>query len=80
MRKLPPLGALRAFESAARHSYFGKAADALCVTHSAISHQVARDQRGHHQQGVLSDRESGGAPVHEARAGERSDQSIRRKP
>lgn len=40
MRKLPPLGALRAFEAAARHGHFGKAADELCVTHSAISHQV----------------------------------------
>lgn len=40
MRKLPPLGALRAFEAAARLGHFGKAADELCVTHSAISHQV----------------------------------------
>lgn len=40
MRKLPPLSALRAFEAAARHGHFGKAADELCVTHSAISHQV----------------------------------------
>ncbi|WP_293813753.1 LysR substrate-binding domain-containing protein [uncultured Aquitalea sp.] len=40
MRKLPPLGALRAFEAAARHGHFGKAAAELCVTNSAISHQV----------------------------------------
>ncbi|WP_179404258.1 LysR substrate-binding domain-containing protein [Burkholderia guangdongensis] len=40
MRKLPPLSALRAFEAAARHRHFGRAADELCVTHSAISHQV----------------------------------------
>lgn len=40
MRKLPPLGALRAFEAAARLGHFGQAADELCVTHSAISHQV----------------------------------------
>lgn len=40
MRKLPPLSALKAFEAAARHLHFGRAADELCVTHSAISHQV----------------------------------------
>ncbi|MFM0280768.1 transcriptional regulator, LysR family [Burkholderia sp. GAS332] len=40
MRKLPSLSALRAFEAAARHRHFGRAADELCVTHSAISHQV----------------------------------------
>jgi len=32
--------ALRAFESAARHLSFSRAADELSVTHSAISHQV----------------------------------------
>ncbi|CAE6750458.1 LysR substrate-binding domain-containing protein [Paraburkholderia haematera] len=40
MRKLPPLSALKTFEAAARHRHFGRAADELCVTHSAISHQV----------------------------------------
>ncbi|MFD1557127.1 LysR substrate-binding domain-containing protein [Paraburkholderia silviterrae] len=40
MRKLPPLSALRTFEAAARHRHFGRAAEELCVTHSAISHQV----------------------------------------
>ncbi|GIU18306.1 LysR substrate-binding domain-containing protein [Shewanella sp. MBTL60-007] len=40
MRRLPPLNPLRAFESAARHEHFSRAADELCVTHSAISHQV----------------------------------------
>ncbi|RXZ45284.1 LysR substrate-binding domain-containing protein [Crenobacter cavernae] len=40
MRKLPPLSALKAFEAAARHRHFGRAADELFVTHSAISHQV----------------------------------------
>src|SRR5947209_2229623 len=40
MRKLPPLSALKVFEAAARHLHFGRAADELCVTHSAISHQV----------------------------------------
>lgn len=32
--------ALRAFESAARTSSFSKAAEELCVTHSAVSHQI----------------------------------------
>ena len=40
MRKLPPLNALRVFEAAARLGHFGRAADELCVTHSAISHQI----------------------------------------
>jgi len=40
MRKLPSLSALKAFEAAARHRHFASAADELCVTHSAISHQV----------------------------------------
>ena len=39
-RKLPPLNAVVAFESAARHLSFRKAGDELCVTPSAISHQV----------------------------------------
>jgi LysR family glycine cleavage system transcriptional activator len=40
MRKLPPLGALRAFEAAARLLSFKAAADELGVTPTAISHQV----------------------------------------
>ncbi|WOI53136.1 transcriptional regulator GcvA [Parvularcula sp. LCG005] len=40
MRRLPPLNALRAFESAARHLSFTKAADELSVTPGAISQQV----------------------------------------
>jgi LysR family glycine cleavage system transcriptional activator len=39
-RKLPNLTALRAFEAAARHQNFSRAADEIHVTHSAISHQV----------------------------------------
>jgi LysR family glycine cleavage system transcriptional activator len=39
-RKLPPLNALRAFEAAARHLSFTKAADELAVTPAAVSHQV----------------------------------------
>jgi LysR family glycine cleavage system transcriptional activator len=38
--RLPPLSALRAFEAAARHLSFRDAGDELCVTHSAVSHQV----------------------------------------
>ncbi|CAM3760038.1 transcriptional regulator GcvA [Bordetella tumulicola] len=40
MRRLPPLGALRAFEAAARHLSFTRAAAELCVTQAAISHQI----------------------------------------
>lgn len=39
-RKLPPLNALRAFEAAARHMSFKLASEELCVSQSAISHQV----------------------------------------
>ena len=39
-RRLPPLNALRAFEAAARHLSFTKAAHELFVTQAAISHQV----------------------------------------
>lgn len=38
--KFPPLISLRAFEAAARHSSFKKAAEELCVTPSSISHQI----------------------------------------
>jgi LysR family transcriptional regulator, glycine cleavage system transcriptional activator len=40
MRKLPPLATLRAFEAAARHLSFKRAAAELGVTPTAISHQV----------------------------------------
>ena len=40
MNKLPPLIELRAFEAAARHLSFKKAAAELGVTPTAISHQV----------------------------------------
>jgi len=39
-RRLPPLNALRAFEAAARHLSFTRAAGELHVTQAAISHQV----------------------------------------
>lgn len=38
--RLPPLNALKAFEAAARHESFTRAADELCVTQGAVSHQV----------------------------------------
>jgi LysR family glycine cleavage system transcriptional activator len=39
-RSLPPLNALRAFEAAARHLNFTRAAAELRVTQTAVSHQV----------------------------------------
>ena len=39
-RDLPPLTAVVMFEAAARHKSFKKASDELCVTPSAVSHQV----------------------------------------
>jgi LysR family transcriptional regulator, glycine cleavage system transcriptional activator len=39
-RSLPQLNALRSFEAAARHESFTRAADELCVTQGAVSHQV----------------------------------------
>jgi DNA-binding transcriptional LysR family regulator len=39
-RKLPPLNALKAFEAVARNRSFSLAAEELCVTHSAVSHQI----------------------------------------
>ncbi|MCP5151952.1 MAG: transcriptional regulator GcvA [Ectothiorhodospiraceae bacterium] len=39
-RRLPPLTALRAFEAAARHLSFTRAAAELHVTQAAVSHQV----------------------------------------
>ncbi|MGE4221020.1 MAG: transcriptional regulator GcvA [Alphaproteobacteria bacterium] len=38
--RLPPLNALRAFESAARHRSFSRAANELNVTPAAVSHQI----------------------------------------
>jgi LysR family glycine cleavage system transcriptional activator len=39
-RNLPNLAALRAFEAAARHQNFSRAAEEIHLTHGAISHQV----------------------------------------
>src|SRR5207302_2079863 len=38
--RLPSLNALKAFEAAARHESFTRAAEELCVTQGAVSHQV----------------------------------------
>jgi LysR family glycine cleavage system transcriptional activator len=40
VRRLPPLNAIKAFEAAARHESFTRAAEELCVTQGAVSHQV----------------------------------------
>ncbi|MCR8923414.1 LysR substrate-binding domain-containing protein [Dasania sp. GY-MA-18] len=40
MTKLPPLNALRVFSAVAKHLSFVRAADELCVTHSAVSKQI----------------------------------------
>src|SRR5258708_37004951 len=39
-RQLPPLNALKGFEAAARSESFTRAAEELCVTQGAVSHQV----------------------------------------
>lgn len=39
-RKLPPFAAVRAFEAAARHLSYTRAADELCLSPSAVSHQI----------------------------------------
>ena len=40
IRRLPPLNALKAFEAAARHLSFTRAAEELFVTQAAVSHQI----------------------------------------
>jgi LysR family glycine cleavage system transcriptional activator len=46
LRRLPPLNAIKAFEAAARSESFTRAAEELCVTPGAVSHQVkALEQR-----------------------------------
>jgi LysR family glycine cleavage system transcriptional activator len=46
LRRLPPLNALKAFEAAARHESFTRAAEELCVTQGAVSHQVKALEAG----------------------------------
>jgi LysR family transcriptional regulator, glycine cleavage system transcriptional activator len=43
---LPPFAALRAFEAAARHLNFSRAAEELHLTHGAISHQMKSLEAG----------------------------------
>src|SRR5580692_1388407 len=38
--RLPPLNTLKAFEAAARSESFTRAAEELCVTQGAVSHQI----------------------------------------
>lgn len=45
-RRLPPLRALQAFEAAARHLSFARAADELGVTPAAISQQIKQLEEG----------------------------------
>ena len=52
MRRLPPLGALRAFEAVARLGSFRLAAAELYVTPTAVSHQI-RSLEGHCGQSLL---------------------------
>lgn len=40
MRRLPPLAAVRAFEAAARHGNFTRAAEELGMTQAAVSYQI----------------------------------------
>ena len=44
-RKLPPFAAVRAFEATARHLSVKIAADELCLTPSAVSHQIKALER-----------------------------------
>ena len=44
-RRIPPLNALMAFEAAARHLGFSRAADELHVTHGAVSRAVRELER-----------------------------------
>ncbi len=43
--RLPPLNALRAFEALSLEKQLTKAAERLCVTHSAVSHQLKQLER-----------------------------------
>jgi LysR family transcriptional regulator, glycine cleavage system transcriptional activator len=40
-RNIPPLNPVRIFETAARHTHFTRAADELCITQAAVSHQIS---------------------------------------
>jgi DNA-binding transcriptional LysR family regulator len=64
MRELPPLNSLRTFEAAARRMSFTAAADELCVTHSAVSHQMRQLEEW--MECKLFRRQSGGVLLTEA--------------
>ncbi len=74
-RRLPPLNALRAFEAAARHLSFAKAAAELHVTPAAVSHQIKglEDFLGvplfHRAQRTISLTEAGEAALPDLRTG-----------
>jgi Bacterial regulatory helix-turn-helix protein, lysR family len=55
---VPQLNALKAFEAAARHKSFTHAAEELCVTQGAVSHQ---SKRGDAVEGIAHDREISGS-------------------
>ncbi|XSC47840.1 LysR family transcriptional regulator [Bradyrhizobium sp. RDT10] len=44
--RLPPLNALKSVEAATRHESFTRAAEGLCVTQGAVSHQVKAPSMG----------------------------------
>lgn len=48
-RQVPPLSALRCFQVAARLESFAAAADALCLSPSAVSHQIKLLESFHHR-------------------------------
>src|ERR1700746_477009 len=43
LRRLPPLNALKPFEAAARNESCTRAAEELCVTQGAVSHELSRN-------------------------------------
>lgn len=64
MRRLPPLRALLCFESVANFSSFSEAAEDMCITHGAISHQIkaleewlGKDLFSRHRTGVVLTKE-----------------------
>ena len=51
--RTPSLKAIKTFQIAAKHTSFAVAADELCITPSAVSHQVRNlEQRAHRDRSV----------------------------
>ena len=73
---LPPLSALRAFEAAARHVSFSKAAEELYVTPAAISHQIHALEQDLGRQAVSSAQPVDRADRFGPRAAARPDGSV----